>query len=144
PPPGETRHNMESQLLPFLIAASVGMVVIFLGAVFKALFNPEKRKLQERLVADVQSGESSTTVRSAITSETEITGLSAQLMRIPILAGLNRRVIQAFPNVTLAQFVFFAALFGMVALVVAMSLFESVVIGVLVGAGVAYIPMIIL
>jgi tight adherence protein B len=135
---------MESQILPYLIATSVGLVVLFIASLLKALLNPEKRKLAERLASDVKSGAGATGARSAITLETELPGLSAQLARVPIFEKLNRMVIQAFPNVTLAQFVFFAALFALVALVIAMSLFDSVIIGVLVGAGVAYIPIIVL
>src|SRR5437588_307887 len=53
---------------------------------------------------------------------------------VPILVALS---------VALAAW-FVVALFGMVALVIAMSLFESVIIGALVGLGVAYVPIIVL
>jgi tight adherence protein B len=89
-----------------------------------------------------ESGDSSS--RSAITAQSAVNGLSATLVRIEIFERMNRRVIQAFPNVTIAQFLLFAAMFGMVALVVAMSLSESVIIGALIGLGVGYIPILVL
>jgi tight adherence protein B len=134
---------MES-LIPLLIAASVALLVWFVSGVTRALNNVEKRKLQERLSADVKSESGDSSSRSAITAQSAVNGLSATLVRIEIFERMNRRVIQAFPNVTIAQFLLFAAMFGMVALVVAMSLSESVIIGALIGLGVGYIPILVL
>src|SRR5262245_3305080 len=134
---------METLLPALLIAACVATFVWFVGGVIAALFNNEKRRLQDRLVADVKL-EAAETQRSAVTAQSQITGLSAGLVKIPVFASLNRRVVQAFPNMSVAQFVLFAALFGMVALVVAMALTESLIIGAAIGLGVAYVPVFIL
>jgi len=127
-----------------LVAASVALAAWFLVALFNTMFDPQKRRLQQRLASDQKNDGPSQVTRSAIAAQTEVKGLSATLVRAPILAQLNRRVIQAFPNATLAQFLLFAALFGMVAMVIAMSIFESVVIGAVAGLVISYLPMMVL
>ena len=135
---------MDSYLLPLMFAGAAALLVWFVGSIVGSLYDPEKRRLQERLTADVQSAAAAQVAKSAITANQEIHGLSALLVRHPLFASLNRRVIQAFPDMSLAQFLLFAALFGMVALIVAMSLSDSIILGAIIGIGVAYVPMIIL
>src|SRR5438552_17828849 len=135
---------MASLIVPVFSAASVALLVWFMFNVTSTLMNARKRRLQERLATDVREDAVAAAARSAIAQQAEITGISARMIKYPLFAGLNRRVIQAFPNMTVAQFVLFAAFFGMVALVVAMSLSSSIIIGAILGTGVAYVPVIIL
>src|SRR5262245_23336946 len=124
---------MDSLLVPLLFAGCAALVVWFVASLLSTLFNPEKRKLQERLKVEVQArAEAAAAARSAITAQHEVKGLSALLVRHPIFARLNRRVVQAFPDMSVAQFLLFALLFGMVALVIAMAVFDSVILGTVV------------
>src|SRR5437868_5331758 len=109
---------MASLIVPVLSAASVALLVWFISGVTSSLLYARKRRLQERLATDVREDAVAAAARSAIAAQSELTGISARMVKYPLFAGLNRRVIQAFPNVTVAQFVLFAALFGVVGLVV--------------------------
>ena len=94
---------MDSLLLPILIASVVALFVWGLTRVF-AGGKGEKKKLQQRLVADPGGEGNRAALPLSITLQIEAGGLSAILIKIPLLQALYRRLVQAWPEMTLALF----------------------------------------
>jgi tight adherence protein B len=95
---------MDSLYLPILIASVValfawGLISIFSGG------TGEKKKLQQRLTAEpggIRAGDSQLPL--SITLQMEAGGISAVLLKFSPLQGLYRKLLQAWPEMTLAMF----------------------------------------
>ncbi|HEX8524761.1 MAG TPA: type II secretion system F family protein [Tepidisphaeraceae bacterium] len=100
---------MESLLLPILIATVVALFVWGLVRAFSGGGNG-KKKLQERLTSEGgSSGGEKSSLPLSITLQMEAGGLSALLIKISPLQGLYRKLVQAWPEMTLALFLEIAA-----------------------------------
>ena len=94
---------MDSLFLPILIASVValfawGLISIFSGG------GGEKKKLQQRLTAEPGTDRGATQLPLSITLQMEAGGISAMLLKISPLQGLYRKLLQAWPEMTLAMF----------------------------------------
>ncbi len=100
---------MNPLLLPILIAV---VVILFVWGLTAALFGGggEKKKLQQRLTdgGGATIGEKNSLPLS-ITLQLEAGGLSALLIKLSPLQGLYRKLVQAWPEMTLALFLEIAA-----------------------------------
>src|SRR5437763_726774 len=107
---------MEGIFLPIVIAAAVVLLVVGVIQLAKQLLDPERRKLHERLSTEANSGagsKDSFTARST-RLETQTAGLSASLSKMPLLIGLHRRLLHAYPDLSLAGFLIIVLLLGIV------------------------------
>ena len=104
---------MDSLLLPILIAS---VVALFVWGLVSILSGPggEKRKLHERLMSDGTITGDKPTLPLSITLQMEAGGLSALLIKFSPLQGLYRKLVQAWPEMTLALFLSIAAATGFI------------------------------
>jgi tight adherence protein B len=127
---------MDGMLIPILAAASVAMLVYGIAQVTVALTNGEKRKLQQRLASD-SAAAGSAVVRTAIRTQQEQDALTAALVKFALFDGVRRRLVHAFPDMTLTRFLTIAgsaALAGFsVVFLIADSLFVGFVASILCG-----------
>jgi tight adherence protein B len=108
---------MDGMLLPILVAATVALFVWGIAGAFTGSGRGQRRKLQERL-----SGEGTrfdpygngVGGRQSILLELEVKGVPAFLAKRPFVQSLNRRLLQAYPDRTLGQFLTRALIIGSV------------------------------
>src|SRR3954453_18020689 len=97
---------MDSQLVPIIAAAAVMLLVFSAGQIIAGLTSSEKRKLKERLSTDGRSSSSRLDgQRSIVVQQHEQTGLTQILMKVSYLANINRMLLHAYPDMSLASFV---------------------------------------
>jgi tight adherence protein B len=100
-------------LIPICVAAAVGLGA---WAFISITANPErkeKRKLAERLATEPKNDAASALQRS-ITLQMQANGLPPGLAANPLMQGLHRRVVQAYPDGSLKKFlmIMFACAMG--------------------------------
>jgi tight adherence protein B len=137
---------MESTLLPFLLAAAVAMLVWGVAVVVRGLTDAEKRKLQQRLVAENENGAVNLQLPLSITRTTAAASgtASALISRWSRLQALHRTVVQAYPNGSVARFLSVVAGSAVLLFLVMAGLTENLVIGAVGGAVGGYIPFLML
>ena len=133
---------MTDLLPPVLIAATVAMLAWGVARVLTALVNPEKRKLQQRLTLDNRPAIEP--VLRPIVQQAEATGLSGMLARLPLMGGLQRGLVQAYPETSLVKFLAIVAGAALAALAVATLLSTSATVGVVTGALGGAVPLLAL
>src|SRR5262245_51319842 len=94
---------MDSILLPILIAGTVGLVVFAIWQVISPLIDPSKRKLSQRLTGESRSGETMPQQAKSIVQD-QATGLEAQLLEMSIFKGLQKTLLQSYPDLSLVRF----------------------------------------
>lgn len=134
---------MESLLLPILIAAVVALFVWGLVAIF-AGGNGEKKKLQERLTAEAAGTPQQSSLPLSITLQMEAGGLSALLIKISPLQGLYRKLVQAWPEMTLALFLEIAAGVALIAFLVTLMVVGILTVALAAAAAAFSIPFFVL
>ncbi len=100
---------MDGLLLPILVAGCVGLLVFGAAQVTVALTDGQKKKLQQRLTSDAQVRSVSSTVRSAVLSQQERDMLASALAKWSFFEMLTRRLVHAFPDMSLTQFLLVVA-----------------------------------
>ena len=131
---------MDDYLLPCIIAAVTGLFAWGVVCLIQGLTDGEKRKLAERLGSDERMDTAANTRRSIITQQMEASGLPPAMAEMPIFQGLNRLLIQAFPDWSLLKFLYVVGGLAVGALCIGWLISDSVVVG-LVAAGIAaYLP----
>src|SRR3712207_4686891 len=101
---------MESLYLPILVAATVALFVWGVAMAIKGLMNAEKRKLQQRLIAEndkrakMTGGGSQLPLSITRNNDAATGGASALISRWSPLESLHRTVVQAYPNGSVATF----------------------------------------
>src|SRR5688572_7242727 len=122
---------MESLYLPILIAAVVALFAWGIVAVFSGGSDDKKKKLQERLTAEASEQQNSrSALPLSITLQMEAGGVTAMLIKMAPFQALYRRLVQAWPEMTLATFLGISGVAGLGAFVVTMA-----VVGLLSVAG---------
>ncbi len=136
---------MDGMLLPILIAVAVMLAVFGIIQVIRAgSESGEKRRLQNRLGAELKAGGSGNLQRSITMDQHEATGVSGALTRISLLNSLHRHLIQAYPDMALAKFLAIAFGAGFGTFVVFAALAGSAVIGAIAAAIGFYVPFLLL
>ena len=132
-------------LLPILVAAVVALLVFAGVNLAASLLNPERKKLQSRLAADpAHQSRFGTTGTRAVTHKVEIDAVTATLIRFAPLAALNKRLVQAFPEASLAVFLGISIGGALLGMFVAFAVFGTVLLGLAGGAAAAVAPLIVL
>jgi tight adherence protein B len=134
---------MSDLLLPILIAFVVALLVIGAAQALRALLDGEKRKLQQRLSTENRL-DGSIPLARAVRAATEHGRLTAALLRIAFFNGLYRKVVQAWPTMSLAKFLAISVALSLTLGVMAFAFAGSAVValtGLVLGA---YLPMLVL
>lgn len=92
---------MTSMLFPILIALAVVLLVWGAARVLMILADVDQRRLKQRLSQEGRI-EAELAAKGLVT--TEQGGVSRGLVRISLFARLNRRLMQAYPGVSVARF----------------------------------------
>jgi tight adherence protein B len=95
---------MDGMFLPILIAIITVLVAMTLWQVIRALTDPDKRKLKERLSTEGPRVSGQGNQPLSITVQQEATGLSGKLSKLGPLQGIYRQILQAWPDLSLAAF----------------------------------------
>ena len=139
---------MDSMYVPILIASAVALMVWAISSIVKALTNAEKRKLQQRLIAEHQQrsggGGGSSALPLSITRDITATGASALLVRWRPLDGLHRMVVQAYPNGTVTMFLTIAGFCAFGLFLLAYALTGNMLIAIVALALGSYFPFLMM
>src|SRR3954467_15862100 len=104
---------MESLIFPILIALTVGMGCWGLTRVFPDENRGQRKKLAQRLSTEGKVGATMAGPENRqIVLQLDVAGLPPFLARQPIIQRLHRRLIQAYPRLTVVRFLGIAAGFA--------------------------------
>src|SRR6476619_3567434 len=117
--------SMETVLFPILVALAVASLAWGLAQFGVELFRSDRRRIHQRLTSEF--GDPLATQRRSILLQMEASGVSATLARNPLFQQVYRNLIQAFPSVTLTQFLCAAGGLGLVSFLLATVIFDSLV-----------------
>src|SRR5688572_2741144 len=102
---------MQGMLFPILIAVAVALAGAGIAQVVASLTDPEKRRLKKRLSGEVQASQG--TPKRSITREFETSGVSLSLTKWSIIDRIHRKLVQAYPDMTLGRFMAIALALGL-------------------------------
>jgi tight adherence protein B len=131
---------MDGYLLPALIAAVTGLFAWGVICLIQGLTDGEKKKLAERLGSEDRLEDPSSTRRSIVMQQMETSGLPPGMANMKIFQGLNRLLIQAFPEWSLMKFLYVVGGLSITCLLLGWAIAGSVVIGLIASAVGAYLP----
>ena len=89
---------MDGTILYILIAAVTGLLGWGAVCLIQGFSDGSKRKLQDRLSMDDRIDAATTTRRSITVQQMEQSGLPPALANMPLFQGINKLLIQAFPD----------------------------------------------
>jgi tight adherence protein B len=115
------------------------MVAFGLFQVVAGLLKGNHRRLKQRLVTDGDSGALAQLPRS-ISVRINGGGASGLLIQYAVIRALYKRVHQAFPEVTITQFLTLVGALTFAALAAGLLISGSLLVGVIAGGGAGYIP----
>ena len=100
---------MDSMLIPILVAATVALFAWGAVSVVTAALDPERKRLKNRLNADAKRpGAAGSAGQKAIVYNTEAVGFSAILTKWSPLDTLHKRLLHAWPELSVAKFLMIA------------------------------------
>jgi tight adherence protein B len=126
-------------LLPILVAATVATIG---WAVFQALVSParkEKRKLQLRLSTETRPDNAVRTLKP-LTLAAEVTGLPELLARRRFIQSVQRKLGQAYPEVTAKRFLILCTCLALLPMGIVWLISDNPVMAVGCGAAGGYLP----
>ena len=140
---------MDDLLLPILIAVTVALLAFAGVGIAAAVLDPARKKLKSRLMASMSANSASApgsagANRGVTNKVAEVDPVSAALMRLKPLAALSGRLVQAFPETSLAMFLGIALGCGVIGLFLALFVFTSVpfaVIGAIGGCAMPFMAL---
>jgi len=131
---------MDQYILPILIATVTGLFAWGIICLVQAATDGEKKKLAERLGSDDRLDTAANTRRSIIVQQMEASGLPPGMANMRMFQGLNKLLIQAFPDWSLMKFLYVVGGISIFSLFIGWVVSGSVVVG-LIAAGIgAYLP----
>jgi tight adherence protein B len=131
---------MDGYLLPILIATVTGLFAWGIVCFIQGLTDGEKKKLAERLGSEDRMDSASTTRRSIVMQQMESSGLPPGMAEMRIFQGLNRLLIQAFPDWSLMKFLYVVGGISVTSLFVVWACTDSVFMGLAAGVVGGYLP----
>jgi len=131
-------------MLPILIALVVALAAFAVWQLVQTVFNPEKRKLFQRLSSEGRFTETAAGEHKSITVNTEAQGVSAVLARLSFLESLHRALLHTWPGLTLSQFVTICGMMATLFYIIGFMVTFSVIVALVAGALGAYLPFIVL
>ena len=134
---------MSDFVLPILVAIVVALLVLGAAQALRVLLDAEKRKLQQRLSTENRHDAASQVTRS-IRVSAENDRLTAALLRIGFFNRLYRKVVQAWPTMSLVRFLCIMIGLSLTMGVASFAFAGSLIVanaGLVLGA---YLPMVVL
>jgi tight adherence protein B len=131
---------MDDYLLPSIIAAVTGLFAWGVVCFIQAMTDGEKKKLAERLGSEDRMDSAANTRRSIILQQMEQSGLPPKMAEMPLFQGLNRLLIQAFPDWSLMKFLYVVGGLSISMLFIVWIVADSFVIGLVACAIGGYLP----
>src|SRR5438876_8295844 len=114
---------MDSMLLPILVAIAVILAAVSFIQFARYLLDPDRRKLQQRLATEKYRGP--TSAASSIRLNAEAKGLSARLVKISLFNGIHRRILHAYPDMSLVGFLAIVSMLAIAAFSITLFFFDS-------------------
>jgi tight adherence protein B len=108
-----------------------------------ALADSDRYRLQQRLGGQAP-GAGARLAGHAILLDQRIAGLPPSLARRPFIQNLNRQLLYAFPDASLAQFLMIRGASALGCFVLVTLVMDSLVLGFAAGAAASYVPMLVL
>ena len=134
---------MDTWQLILLISLAAAMLAWGAAQLVLDWFNDDRKKISRRLNADGHSDVDTLLGRRSATSVVlQIKGLPPVLARSSFFQGLNRKLIQAYPDASLVRFLGICGAFAVVGFVLVASTMESLLAGFVGGVVLGYIPII--
>jgi tight adherence protein B len=134
---------MDALLFPILIAGSVALVVWWAAQLLGELLSADRKKLKERL-SDISLSDPIQARRNSIVVQMEAGGVSHALAQFRIFQKLYRDLLQAWPGVSLVQFLIIGATGATVLFASVTTVLDSLFLGAVAGAAGGYLPFAIL
>jgi tight adherence protein B len=131
---------MDGYLLPIIIAAVTGLFAWGIICLIQAATDGEKKKLAERLGSEDRIDNVANARRSIIVQQMEASGLPPAMAEMRIFQGLNRLLIQAFPDWSLLKFLYVVGGLSVTSLFIVWIVSDSLVMGLAASAIGAYLP----
>jgi tight adherence protein B len=138
---------MDGMLLPIFVAATVAMFVWGIASAVAGNGRGQRRKLQERLSGEGTRFDPYGTGpggRQSILLELEVKGVPDFLAKRPFIQSLNRRLLQAYPDRTLGQFLTRALIIGTVFGGVTLVLTATYLLGAVTFVAGFFVPLVLL
>lgn len=134
---------MDALLLPILVAGAVALLVFGGVSMATTLLDPQRKRLKNRLAADPRSAMTSEAQKS-VSNKVEQDALTAALVRWPFFAGVNARLVHAYPDTKLTTFLLIALGCGFGGLVVAFAVTGAAFVSVAGGIIGCALPFVVL
>src|SRR2546423_7540644 len=103
---------MDGILFPLLAAAAVTLLIVGGMRIATILVKGERRKLHQRLSNDERPISGIEDAHRSITVQMEAAGLPPGFAKHPLVRTLHKRVVQAWPDMTLLRFLAIASASG--------------------------------
>lgn len=134
---------MEAYLIPILVALAVGLAGYALARLAADSLDGEKRRLKQRLSGEGRAELASAVTRSVVLQEQEATGLAGLLTHISVFESLRKKLLQAFPEMEFGKFLAICGGSGLLAALIAVTVGDSMLVGLLAALGGAYLPVLV-
>jgi tight adherence protein B len=131
---------MDDYILPIIIAAVTGLFAWGVICFIQAATDGEKKKLAARLGSEDRIDGAATTRRSIIVQQMEASGLPPAMANMRLFQGLNRLLIQAFPDWSLLKFLYVVGGISVASLFTVWLMLDNVYAGLIAAAVGAYLP----
>jgi len=131
---------MSGMIVPILVAVTVALLVFGSAQVASFLADGEKRKLKQRLSANDRPGASAGLTNRSITIQQSSPGA---LGNIRLVAKLSRTLLQAYPDASVARFMALCLAIFTFTFVMSFLVTDAAVMSLLIAAGAAYVPVIV-
>jgi tight adherence protein B len=130
---------MQSMIFPILIAVTVALLAWGVYSLLATSLKGEKRKLKARLNV-VGNYQETQQISRSITVQ-QVSGISGSLARISMLERLNRRLVQAYPETTLAKFMGIMGWMAVGSFLMITFITDSLLLGLIAGVVGGYVPL---
>jgi len=128
-------------LLPIIVAIAIALVGWTVSQMFAG--GEDKKKLKDRLTLSAQD-DPIYAQRKILLRQMEAKGISGILARFSLFQNLYRKLLQAWPDLSLSRFLGISLGMGVFTFLICTALMDSLLMGTACGAFMAYIPFLIL
>lgn len=135
---------MDSMLLPILVAATVALFAWGAVSLVAAAFDPQRRRLKDRLNAGAKRAGTTAGAVRGITHSDDAVGLSAVLTRWSPLRSVHKALLHAWPEMSLATLLLIALASAVVAALAIWGMTFSALLALVAGAVGGSLPFVVL
>ncbi|HEY8668875.1 MAG TPA: type II secretion system F family protein [Tepidisphaeraceae bacterium] len=118
---------MDNIVLPILIASTVILMILGASRALISGLSVDKRRLKQRLSTSGQQVEQASL--QLISNNDDLSGLSGRLVKYGYFSDLYRRIVQAYPDMTLGRFVTIVVFLFVTLLLLVSAISNSLLIG---------------